>query len=200
MYIAWRNLTMNSKSIRQAERGEAHSVIIICLVVALVVALGWIFWQNFSNEKSEVTDKQDTSTAARSAEDDAAELDKTDNTLKLSELGVVVPLGDDDAYDFSAKYENNGYFIYSASVSKLCGSEASVGAISKWNPADDGTGPSSAAYNQVGAVTIGGAKYLFISPQSACADPATAQGDQANEMQGEASRAFGELFKNARAQ
>lgn len=191
---------MGSKSIRQVERGEAHSVIIVCLVVALVAALGWIFWQNFSNEKSEVTNKQDTSTVASSTEDDAAELGKTNDTLKLSGLGMVVPLGDDDTYGFSAKYENNGYYIYSASVSKLCGSETSVGAISEWDPADDGTGPSSAAYNQAGAVTIGGAKYLFVPPQAACADSAAANGDQANKMQGEATNVFGELFKKARAQ
>lgn len=32
---------------RSSQTGSAHAVIIICLVLALITALGWIFYQNF---------------------------------------------------------------------------------------------------------------------------------------------------------
>lgn len=38
---------------QQKQRGSIEGVIIICLVLALVTALGWIFWQNFMHKESE---------------------------------------------------------------------------------------------------------------------------------------------------
>jgi len=53
---------MNGK---HAQQGSAHIVTIICLVAALVFALGWIFWQNFMYKTPTVTNadvtKVDTS-------------------------------------------------------------------------------------------------------------------------------------------
>lgn len=55
---------------RQHERGSAHVVIIIILIVALLGALGWIFWQNFilkqsntSSDKPVVIKQKTTPTA-----------------------------------------------------------------------------------------------------------------------------------------
>lgn len=39
-----------------AQKGSAHAVVVICLVLALITALGWIFWQNFIHK--EPTNKQ----------------------------------------------------------------------------------------------------------------------------------------------
>lgn len=32
---------------RRMQQGSAHAVVVICLVLVLLAALGWIFWQNF---------------------------------------------------------------------------------------------------------------------------------------------------------
>jgi len=41
----------------QKQRGFAHAVLIICLVTALIGALGFIFWQNFINKEPVVKDE-----------------------------------------------------------------------------------------------------------------------------------------------
>lgn len=43
-------INMNSRS----QNGSAHVVIIVVLVLALMGALGWVFWQNFSKDKDRV--------------------------------------------------------------------------------------------------------------------------------------------------
>ena len=37
---------------QHSQKGSAHVVVTICLVIALIFALGWIFWQNFIHKES----------------------------------------------------------------------------------------------------------------------------------------------------
>ena len=56
-----------------SQRGSAHVVVTLCLVIALLFALGWIFWQNFVHKEST---KKDT---------DLIVVDKDKGTGKKSE-------------------------------------------------------------------------------------------------------------------
>ncbi len=36
---------------QNSQQGSAHVVVVVCLVIALIFALSWIFWQNFVHEE-----------------------------------------------------------------------------------------------------------------------------------------------------
>ena len=56
-----------------SQRGSAHVVVTICLVIALLFALGWIFWQNFVHKEST---KKDTDVIV--VDKNKADANKTD--------------------------------------------------------------------------------------------------------------------------
>jgi len=56
-------------SYKYNQQGSAHMVVIICLVVALIGALGWIFWQSFIDKTSD-TNSADVSKVNTSKDDD----------------------------------------------------------------------------------------------------------------------------------
>ena len=47
--------------------GSAHIVVIICLVLALITALGWIFYQNFIHKETPQKDHEVTIVTRQSA-------------------------------------------------------------------------------------------------------------------------------------
>lgn len=49
---------MSNNLIRRTEQGDAHSVVIICLVLALIAALGWIFYQNVIHKEASRKDTE----------------------------------------------------------------------------------------------------------------------------------------------
>lgn len=75
------------------QRGSAHVVIIICLVIALITALGWIFWQNFVHKEATKKDtelvvvkKHDTATNDSITEPSSTQFSQAD----LSKANDVV--------------------------------------------------------------------------------------------------------------
>lgn len=67
------------------QRGSAHVVVIICLVLALLTSLGWIFYQNFI--AGDTTKKE---TELLVVEKDKKTTDS--DTLEIKELGLTVDL------------------------------------------------------------------------------------------------------------
>jgi len=91
----------------QVQKGSTHVVIIVILVVALVAALGWIFWQNFIQSKN-----ADTKTVTTQSQSETSQPER--NTKPAS---VVV---DKDDYSFTVvdgfKEVSEQMFTYTGSL------------------------------------------------------------------------------------
>ena len=103
---------------KQTQTGSAQAVIIIGLALALLTALGWIFWQNFilkTEEPSVAVSEQQTTPQTTT---------EKAKTLELKELGKTLDLADapfdDIAYEMTSVNSNdktkNVVAIYSKSV------------------------------------------------------------------------------------
>lgn len=179
--------------IRSQQKGSAEVVAIGVLVLALLLALGWIFYQNFYNQD---TVKKDTEAVAID-KDDSMNHESSD-MLELSELGIMVPINKDSS-DFMASFDGGTYTIKSNALAEKCGngSTGTVGVVTKRDSADDGTAASSSQANAAAKATIGGADYLFVAPQQACGDPSTTEGQDANKFGSELTNEFAKLFEKA---
>ena len=71
------------------QQGSAHVVIVICLVLALLTALGWIFWQNFVHK--EEPQKETDVVVVEKEKEEAKTEEKTEQ--QPSEYAPVVPEG-----------------------------------------------------------------------------------------------------------
>jgi hypothetical protein len=84
------------------QRGSAHIVVIVCLVVALVAALGWIFYQNYIYQdpvkvtKTTAVVKTDTDKNESTAYQDLRTNKKDGTGLKLSSKADVAKLNNVD--------------------------------------------------------------------------------------------------------
>ncbi len=83
-----------------SQQGSVHVVITICLVVALIFALGWIFWQNFIHKEAT---KKDTELVV---------IDKTkrDNKPADTSIKAFTPV----YHDFRTKGDTTGLEIKTA--------------------------------------------------------------------------------------
>ncbi len=61
-------------AVKRLQNGSAHVIIIIVLVVALIGALGWIFWQNMSRNKDADLHKSDKHATSNKVEEREAKL------------------------------------------------------------------------------------------------------------------------------
>lgn len=68
------------------QQGSAHAAVVIVLVVALLGALGFIFWQNFIKKDAEVATKQEST--------------KTTDEPKVAEKKADTKLYDSDTFTF----------------------------------------------------------------------------------------------------
>ena len=70
-----------------SQKGDAHVVIIISLVVALVAIIGFVFWQNFMQKKDTISNKSSTSASSTLPDmivyDPAVEVANATDTSKL---------------------------------------------------------------------------------------------------------------------
>lgn len=77
-----------------SQKGSAHVVIIVILVIALLGALGFVFWQNFIDE--DISHNADTSETTKNNQDT-----QTDNHtsplgyLTLTDYNVKIPLNEE---------------------------------------------------------------------------------------------------------
>ncbi len=99
--------------IGRSHKGEAHTIIIIVLVVALIAALGWIFWQNFIQKQDTANDTDNTTKVEETPKTDTPDNTPVESVLSLSNYGVEIPLGDVttkytavyETYDGGDRYE-----------------------------------------------------------------------------------------------
>ena len=69
------------------QKGDAHAVIIIVLVVALIGTLGFIFWQNFTKASEQAAQDADAKqTENKKTETDESRLADTDNSEKKTKV------------------------------------------------------------------------------------------------------------------
>lgn len=67
------------------EKGSAHAVVVICLVLVIAAALGWIFWQNFIHKEeaakdvSVVATEKEEETKSEAEQESEAAIDPTEN-------------------------------------------------------------------------------------------------------------------------
>ena len=176
------------------QQGSAHLIIIIVLVVVVLGALGFIFWQNFVNTSTPSGNNDTTSSTARPSSNTAY--------LMVDQFGVKIP------YDKTADtYSVKELSAITADVSSkkaddACGRAVSIGYISHYKideklPDDypvDGGKTYVEYLKNLPSVTIGDDFYSLQSPQNACADSTTSEGQASNAAQVSASSAFEAAF------
>src|SRR5687768_9094971 len=69
------------------QNGSMHVVIIVILIVALLGALGFVFWQNFTQKSEEKTANQSTTKNESKPKED-------DGLLKLADWGIEFTIPD----------------------------------------------------------------------------------------------------------
>lgn len=112
------------------QSGSAHLIIIIALSVALLGAVGYIFWQNYNQANTE--EVVDTKTS-------------TSKTLIIDEWNVKGVYNSEETLNYSAILDEHTFgdgsaiFLSSAETSSLggCGDEGSVGWIQRYAADDD---------------------------------------------------------------
>ena len=182
------------KSKQQA--GSAHVIITVVLVVALMGALGFIFWQNFIQKKAVTTtatpaSSQTTATAAQPAQPAPK---STQTALVIGNYAVEVPYdGTEDAYTVTPATTGGfagGYTVYSKNLTAQCGSSVNVGSIKRFNQGDSVPGPSN-------TITVGNYVYaLSVGGYGDCSALGVNAGTDAISA---ASSAFADAFKNLKA-
>jgi hypothetical protein len=149
---------------KSKQQGSAHIIIVVILVLALLGALGFIFWQNFLNAKPEVTKVQTT-------------VESTTTTLKtgyaIDNWGVTIPVAGTGYEENTSPANNPEHFsvttkaILAEAQKDNCTDitdDVSLGQIQKETSVDAGDPTPHSA-------VIGGYYYFFLSrSEVACAD------------------------------
>ncbi len=149
---------------QQKQSGSAHLIITVILVVALLGALGFIFWQNFINKKDSTATTTTTTTTTATSTTPAATMPVNDN-LVISQWGVTVPA--------------KGFILISPSADNVgVTTQAIIDEAKRINCSDNGIGTifrtkSTADFSSFTPVSaqINGYYYGYIQPsQAACTD------------------------------
>lgn len=179
------------------ERGEANAVIVVCLVVALIGALGWIFWQNFiakdfnqnsteqaiarADKDADKTKDLDAKIAQRDEVKDESAADPSEGGkyLVITQWGVRMPLTSATAgayYEFSDAKTLTLSTKPLAKMSANCGvnGTAPVGGSLKRGKKGEVmmVAPSGAEikFGSNGETKVGDYYYFYMNPQSTCSD------------------------------
>ena len=172
---------------KNLNQGSAHVVVIICLVTALLCALGIVFYQNFVLKQQS---EQKTQVSVSSTKKTAPTASTTDKkTLEIPGWGVKVALPTDgtqityykksgrlgEYYDFSTKAVEAIGGECATGFSGDGGTPARMGTLLRMKTKD--TTGASAPIPLNGGAPIDGYYYYYSSPQSTCggADPTEAQ-------------------------
>ncbi len=171
---------------KQKQSGSVHLIITIILVLALLGALGFIFWQNVMNKKDTTAATAQTTTAASNATPTATTTPTNDN-LAISQWGITVP-----AKDFvllATSSDGNSIDVTTQAI---------IDAAKKINCADTGIGhifratttTDSPSYVPLSS-NIGGNYYGFWSrSQAACTDGQGNAPDPLNSLMMDAESAM----------
>ncbi len=162
------------------QKGEAITVLIIILVIALCGALGFIAWQNFG-KKDDAKNTADTSeqTKKNKVQEEQVSSVDSEKVLAFPRWGVEIPIQAGSA-DLSVEDSNGSYYV----KANLDGCTADVGVISQRGrvneivPADgdwmSGLGHEGSTWgdmandNEIGNyfVVVGDYVYSYRSPQA----------------------------------
>lgn len=187
--------------LKQPQRGSSHVIIIVALVVLLFGALGYIFWQNISNQPA--NDSENTQNTTQDSE--VSQLEPL--YLELSEVGIRIPyFASEDTFTASAPNEFGAVNIYSMVA-------ADAGCTYEYNPDNDPAGsignissyatdseffPGSESSEFFRVVVIGDRGYVLRSPQNTCGSD-EAGNNPAGEAQEAAFLRFADQFEQLEA-
>ena len=177
------------------ESGSAHVAIIVLLVLVLVCALSFIFWQNVIQKPQNGTSGADDKSASQILPNGSVEsLSSESNVTKLNftSWGVATEI---DSPDVSVgEYMNNDGFEYYEIVAKVDGcypdveNPVSIGRISRYE--NDAAVQNNVAMGSNRTIVVEDYTYSFMVPQQACGDPQTIEGVAANTKQEQLSYKF----------
>jgi hypothetical protein len=165
---------------KSQQSGFAHAVLIIGLVVALIGALGFVFWQNFIY-KEPVTANNETVIVKKQV--NTNEPDANTAFTDLAGWNARIPSGS-QKYELTkgSNDESEYYIITTDEVNKKCGMETSpyIGTIYRYKPDtklslyEGRTAQDAFADTNAKVVT---SKYIYIlaGPQSVCSEDAQVQ-------------------------
>lgn len=151
-----------------SQNGSAHAVIIVILIVALIGALGFIFWQNFPkspvNEESRAEDTQNT-------EKQPSNEDRASYVLNIPELNLKLDV-DSKLKGLAYRYNKpaNAVAFSSDEMSRYCSVEeedAPLGVVFKV----DGQYPSEPSVENTPGVLMKQYSDFYLayrSPQQSC--------------------------------
>lgn len=79
---------MITKKQTNYQQGSAHAVLVICLVLALITTLGWIFWQNFIHKEEP---QKETEVVVVEKEKETEKAEETEKEVKPATDDYAVP-------------------------------------------------------------------------------------------------------------
>lgn len=169
------------------QTGNAHVVIIIILVVALVGALGFVFWQNFMNKSAtnttaETTQQQETTSATKA----------DSKTLAVTEWNIKGSYGGDQTFSYEIFATDPNALLLKKGSSLACGK--GVGAVYRLKSDEKssffGTSGEEKTAKEIYAIGdvsyqafIGDYYYFLKDPSTACASDNISDSDRAALIQ-----------------
>lgn len=189
-------------------QGSAHLILITVLVIGLVGALGYVFWQNFilkgQTGSTIVQSKPAVASPIAFTDWKASMSQPTTDTYTAVRVKADQVTGSIDAYD-----------IYSKKTTAACptytdGSVQTIGRVTRMAadeqipvPGSSETLPARDYHpNSLSSKVIGNYVYNFVGPQNVCGtgDKDTSKGDAATATQVAATKAFSDVFLRLVAQ
>ncbi|MDB5166970.1 MAG: hypothetical protein JWN26_115 [Candidatus Saccharibacteria bacterium] len=161
---------------RQSQAGSAHLVIIIVLVVALLGALGFVFWQNFINKP--VANQANSSQTTPTTKTDTTTTSPTATGFVVSGWSVSIPTTE-TGFQANSASSSNGYDFYGVTTAALKAEAA------KENCNDSGIGSIYRATSLDGSPSAHSAKvgnYYYGFTQRSTAACVDANGNEAEPL------------------
>lgn len=158
---------------RKSESGSVHIVVISLLVVALIGAMGFIFWQNFmqpdiSKKATNDTTVTNTKQSANEDESKTASTNQNEGYLVLDSWGVrFKPTGN---AKISYEQKNGNYWFTTDTWKSLGGACNTNGGVFLERMSEKSTIRASAPIPLNGEQKIGDYYYYYQGPQAVCSD------------------------------
>jgi len=186
-----------------SERGSAHLVLIIVLVIAVLGLLGFVFWQNFANQPAEQSETNQSVTNESTNEDAPDPAASFDTPLAVDEWGVVGDVGNIGAVSYAISNSEGTSGSLVLSVEGLdCGQSANgPGSILRLSATqlypsafESSTAEEVYTSSSEGSTQIGDYYYFYIAPNAVCVDENGADRTEDAEELAAAGRLFVETL------
>lgn len=184
---------------KSQQSGFAHAVLIIGLIVALIGALGFIFWQNFIHDGKQSQVKNSVPKANDGNSENKKVKSRIETDLVIDEWGISVPEAAKFTAVKSSQTDGSGvYTVYEVSTAEIskeaqaleC-TDDKLGSIVKV-PASDVQDANPYSYVSQKIED----KYYFYNPRSeaACVGDDGIAPEKLNSLMDEANKEFTALF------